>query len=765
MTHEREIDIISTSMHLTRLEVQGFKTFAKKTSLSFLAPKNGTYPITSIVGPNGSGKSNLADAIRWVLGEQSLRLLRGKKSEDVIFSGSELTKRSGFAEVSITLDNSDKSMPIEFKEVVISRRLYRDGSSEYLLNNSSSRLSDIQLLLAQANVGQRSYSVVGQGMIDHILVSTPEERKVFFDDATGVRPFQIKRHESVLKLKRTYENLADLEMLLREIEPRLKSLKRQAQRLEKREATENELVELETTYYGTLWWEMKDKMESVKDVYEAMSKEVIAHTKELEKIEERTAKVEITETGEDAGLQALQKIYRDIQREKSENRNAQFQTEKEIELSKVRAQSNWSPLPLHKIVEEVEELNKELSKLKEEKEAGLIEKLISSLFNRSGELIKRLRKPNPDDIKSDPKLLAKLKETKEAAEKIQDSLKIAEHKIDTYAAKEKKVRTDLIDMQRDLRAKQSEIHSLENKRNAQQIELARFEERQASLKREMNEALKDQVGLIENKKFKTHSDPESIYPDIQRLRYKLELIGGIDPEIITEYNETKERFEFLETQTTDLSKAVSSTEKIIKELDSQIESQSKHVFNKINKEFEKYFKILFEGGSCSLIKVSKDENALENEVTPERSFEDTGALERDKTEDIKQKIKKYDDGVTGIEIQATPPGKKLKSLNLLSGGERALTSIALISAIMAVNPSPFVVLDEVDAALDESNTVRFAAILEDLSKNSQFIIITHNRATMEKADLLYGVTMGDEGISNLLSVHMEDIAKNGTARR
>ncbi|KKW31676.1 MAG: Chromosome partition protein Smc, partial [Candidatus Uhrbacteria bacterium GW2011_GWA2_52_8d] len=170
-------------MHLTKLELQGFKTFAKKTELSFLPPSSQRCPITAVVGPNGSGKSNLADAIRWVLGEQSLKLLRGKESQDVIFSGSEGKGRAGFAQVSLSLNNEDGSMPIDYTHVTITRRLYRDGTSEYLLNESPVRLADIQLLLAQANVGQRSYSVVGQGMIDHILVSTPEERKSFFDDA------------------------------------------------------------------------------------------------------------------------------------------------------------------------------------------------------------------------------------------------------------------------------------------------------------------------------------------------------------------------------------------------------------------------------------------------------------------------------------------------------------------------------------------------------------------------------------------------------
>ena len=194
-------------MFLQKLELQGFKTFAKKTSLAFHGPKSGDHALTTIVGPNGSGKSNLADAIRWALGEQSLKLLRGKLAEDVIFAGAEGKARAGFAEVSLTFNNEDHTMPIEFTEVTITRRLYRDGTSEYLMNGSAARLQDIQLLLAQANVGQRSYSVIAQGMIDHVLVASPEERKDFFDDATGVKQFQIKRHQAMLKLKRTYENL------------------------------------------------------------------------------------------------------------------------------------------------------------------------------------------------------------------------------------------------------------------------------------------------------------------------------------------------------------------------------------------------------------------------------------------------------------------------------------------------------------------------------------------------------------------------------
>ncbi len=759
-------------MYLTKLELQGFKTFAKKTQLTFLPPRKDAFPITSIVGPNGSGKSNLADAIRWVLGEQSLKLLRGKKSEDVIFSGSNGRSRSGMAEVSMTFNNEKGLMPIDYTEVVITRRLYRDGSSEYLLNESKVRLADIHLLLAQANVGQRSYSVIGQGMIDHILVSTPEERKAFFDDATGVRQFQIKRHESVLKLKRTLANLADVEMLLREIEPRLRSLKRQANRLEKRGEVETKLHFLEMNYYGSQWWQLVDKLTVVKRDFDQATEKIRTERTELKELEVQVEKIEKTDVkDDDSGLQTLQQTYRETQRKRDALRSEQFKIEKEIELTKVRAQSNWAPLPLVKIMDEIGmivEGLKEARSLKDLKELGAA---VESLLKRSSELRKKLQRPNPDDIKPDPKLVKALESKKKDEAKIAKELGGLEEQIDNYAKKEKTVRTELIETQRDLREKQRQIHLLENQRNSTQIDLARYEERQQSLIREMDEFMKERAVNLRVERGEYEAGSDDTYAEIQRLRYKLELIGGIDPETIKEYEETRERHDFLAEQVDDLNKALTSTEKIIKELDEQIEKQSKKAFAKINKEFKRYFQVLFGGGTCALVKVTREETKKDEEgevsegVTPERAFADTGEEQRDKEDHIADRLMKHDQHVVGVEIQATPPGKRMKALNLLSGGERALTSIALVSAIMAVNPSPFVVLDEVDAALDEANTIRFASILQELSENSQFIIVTHNRATMEKADVLYGVTMGDDGVSNLLSVHLEDVANGGTARR
>ena len=222
-------------MFLQKLEISGFKSFAQRALLEFPGPTQGQDAgITAVVGPNGSGKSNIADALRWVLGEQSIKVLRGKKTEDVIFSGSQKKARLGMAEVSIYLNNEDGAIDIDYPEVVITRRVHRDGMSEYLVNKNPVRLQDILMLTAKANFGQKSYAVIGQGMVDAILNSTPAERKEFFDEAVGVKQYQIKRDQSINKLESTWKNLKQAQAVLEEIEPRLRSLSRQVRRLERR---------------------------------------------------------------------------------------------------------------------------------------------------------------------------------------------------------------------------------------------------------------------------------------------------------------------------------------------------------------------------------------------------------------------------------------------------------------------------------------------------------------------------------------------------
>ena len=234
-------------MRLKHLELQGYKTFAAKTEFVF---EDG---ITAIVGPNGSGKSNIADAVRWVLGERSYSALRAKRTEDMIFWGSERRSRQGLAQVSITLDNSDGGLPTEYSEVTISRRAYRSGENEYLLNGSRVRLKDITELLSKGGLGRRTYNVIGQGLVDAVLSLRPDERRAIFEDAAGISIHQTKRTEAINKLEQTRDNILRGNDLVNEIAPRLKRLEKQAQRAQQHEALSQQLEKLLGTWYDYRW--------------------------------------------------------------------------------------------------------------------------------------------------------------------------------------------------------------------------------------------------------------------------------------------------------------------------------------------------------------------------------------------------------------------------------------------------------------------------------------------------------------------------------
>lgn len=747
-------DILPTYMFLREIALQGFKTFAKKTTLVFFdTTSRATPPVTAIVGPNGSGKSNIADAIRWVLGEQSMRVLRGKSSEDIIFSGSTSKARSGFAEVSLTFGDAEAATSLKTAELVITRRVYRSGESEYLVNHLPAKLQDIRLLLAEAQVGERSYSVISQGMIDHILVASPEERKLFFDDATGVRHLQLKRRESALKLQKSEANTAELERLLLEIEPHVRSLKRQLARLNEREHIEKTLLELENRYFRIEWGTvMRAIMQEKKDIalQEERCAKARAHTKALE---EELVSIEqsYTEPGGERNIEHLQQLLKQARSVFQKQRDEQFEIQKKMEISQVRAVSTWAPLPLPKIIEHIKQIEQTHLQTIETLEHSShppedLKNTLKKTLERLRHLLSKLERPNPDRIKPDPEFVRALAQKRTLVQEAEVAMKKAEEAIHALTQSEQEAKQEFFEKQRLLRAQEQEAKQYEEQRNAARIRLARLEERLHLIERDMSTRLtqEDIVHIQQTPIHARNETTQGLPEEIARHRKTLEHIGGIDPDIRTEYEALQERYTTLEAQHKDLHEASLDLQRIIRGLDTDIHEQSTVLFEQIRTEFRSFFRILFGGGTCDLLPY-KQEPSLQEDGTPIPT--------------------KHADQIIGIEIQATPPGKRLKSLNLLSGGERALTSIALISAIATVNPGPFLVLDEVDAALDEANTVRFAELLRTLKRLTQCILITHNRATMEEADALYGVTMNEDGISELLSVKLEDMKQTSTSRR
>lgn len=745
-------------MHLQKLEIVGFKSFADKTDLDFLAPSGESQGITAVVGPNGSGKSNVADSLRWVLGEQSVKLLRGKKAEDVIFSGSEKRARGGYAEVTLHLNNEDGKIPVDGSEVSIARRIYRDGDSEYLINKNKVRLGDIQLLLAQANFGARSYSVIGQGAIDAVLVASPQERKEFFDEAAGVKQFQLKRHQSLLKLDATRENLQQAEMLLAEIEPRMRSLARQVKRLEERGTIEEDLHAARHQYYGKLWSDLKAQTDARGKTLGALETEWHGKESTLDSAKAELERLEREETGSDA-FSTLQSAYSSLLDEKNKLRMREIQAQSKLEIAAQVTKQTASAMPLSRIIEEIGSISERHADLvRRLRDAETLEKAqevaedMEALARDTAALRDKLERPAPETpaaAQKDPAIVKELAEIAASLGAIETRIAAAQAELQGYSQGEQKKKEKFFALQRSLQEKIGAAHALERRLNEERIELARLDARRESLEAEMTTELGEKARHARDSYVPTGEErQEELNARIQKLKYSLQLIGGIDPEVVREHAETGGRYDYLMGQTSDLKKAIEDLDHVIAELDITIKAKSESSFRQLNKDFDRYFKTLFGGGHAELIQIRAGDKDEDEEPAVAGAPAESG--EPPKTQAEKDRI-------TGVEIHATPPGKKIKSITMLSGGERAMTSIALICAIMTNNPSPFVVLDEVDAALDESNAARFASIVDELAHKTQFIVITHNRYTMQKANVLYGVTMRDDGTSALLSVNLDDV--------
>lgn len=778
-------------MFLQKVEIQGFKSFAQKTTLEFPRPGQGCPLVTNgiknnisnqlsrgmcgiacVVGPNGSGKSNIVDSIRWVLGEQSLKSLRGKKSQDVIFVGSEKKSRLGMASVSLHINNEDGTMPIDYKEVIISRKIYRNGDSEYRINKSKVRLQDILLLIAKANFGQKSYSIVSQGSIDQVIMANPHERKDYFDEAVGVKEFQLKRDQSLNKLESAWNNLRQVDALLTEIKPRLNSLTRQVKRLERREKVEKQLREVQQSYYGWLWQELTSKIKKLQPELNEGEDKLKSHGQELKKLQQQLGELE-KEDSRSKVFGELQQKYQKVLDQKNRLKEEQLILQNKIELATQRLTEKAVPLALPEIISKLKEIDKFEQKILENldtREPARLAQLkedVRELGRLIKDLVKQLEDPKvKEKVKAevDKDLINDLKETDVDLGDIDKQLETARAEIENFNKSEEQKKGKFFEIQRQITQKQNKYNEFSNQVSELRVEMAKLDTRKQDLKREIIEEMEDLKWLDSYKAEKIKED--ETHSEMIKLKRQLELIGGVDPETVKEYRETKERHDFLDGQTEDLRSSIKSLETVINDLDDKIQIQFDSAFKNINKEFSRFFKILFDGGKAELALIKEDnkqDKQDKTEVNGEK-VEEPGILDKLMTAEenvgpkafLKRKTGKV---IAGIDITATPPGKKVSSISMLSGGERSLASIALICAVISNNPSPFVIFDEVDAALDEANSQRFSKILDELSHKTQFVVITHNRATMHQANILYGVTIGDDGVSKLISLQLEE-AKN-----
>jgi len=774
-------------MYLKKLEISGFKSFANKSVLDFSRSQEGKKGVTVIVGPNGSGKSNVADSVRWVMGEQSMKQLRGKKSEDIIFAGSGKKARLGSAHVTLYFDNSDKRIPLEFEEVSITRKIFRDGEGEYSINGSRVRLQDVVDLLAKVGIGRESYSIINQGMADAVLNATPLERRSIIEDAAGVKQYQIKKERALRKLDSARDNLDKVKSIIEEITPHLRLLKRQADKAMQSEGVIKDLKEKQTQLFTYLWKNFQKEKNILNEAKDDLGRRMMNVQREVDILADEmnkeskessdSTKISDLENSRNAKRGELNQLEKDlvvsegrIEIEKEKIKNLQMMEEIKIQsipvdlkfvrenIEEIRAEQERLIERL-KNVEKLEDLQdlREFAQVIQQKLFDLKANIEKGKVEKQEETTKpEVKKELEEDNKIISEMIEKVSEIREKIKIVEAELKTIEENINAEIQADRTRHQKFFELERNLRTKQEELGKMKDQFNESKISLARVEVHEEDLRAQVLEELKIPVEELKGEAGEINRG--ELEHSISKLKVEMEKIGGIDPMVVEEYEETRKRHEFLTKESEDLERAIVTLKEVIKEMEQKVNASFHETFDKIETEFTKYFRIIFGGGNANLKKVEikrrlklkeaeegVENNNLEGEVEGE---ENNSEPEEQKTE-------------TGIEIFACPPGKKISNLSMLSGGERSLTSLALLFAIISHNPPPFAILDEVEAALDEANSRRFGRIITELSDQTQFVIITHNRETMRQASLLYGITMSEDGISKLLSVNLDQVGQGG----
>ena len=912
-------------MTLKELEIFGFKSFADKTKIIFSSS------ISGVVGPNGCGKSNVLDSMKWVLGEKSVKTMRGEKMEDVIFSGTSTRKAANFAQVSLTFDNRMRLLKIDTDDVKVGRRLYRDGQSQYFINDSRVALKEIEDLFRDTGIGKSSYSFMEQGRMDQILSSKPEDRRLIFEEAAGISRFKAQREEAEKNLENTQLNLTRIQDIQRELERELKIKEAQAKktaeynalmakykehdlkirylmvrdandkledlkeklarRHAEKEKIQQKLIQMQERLTGLDDEERKLKEElHKKDVTSQVANETIARhnqaiaekekrkialTAQLAELKEQIGRFEkrIKELKKEAAEQnqftlQLDLKVSDIEKEISrlhkrieecatesaavDEELKRLETEKasaekslaevqgryeetirELLLSLKTEKTRWEKSAKHReqAYTEIElycneteatlaallaspddnlpQMRQELQRLIESKVFSKIAEkahvlaemsrgLYEILFEKGGvhsrkeeldEEIAALEQRIAAANRETQRLLARKQQLAEEAaasrqerERLNGDIKSLNVQITSVKEKEKNLAQQIVNEETNMgfvRSQFTEIDrslvqlSQEQKSLMREVEklkssIEKETQRIAGIERELKKTDDKRRELMQTMKSESGKTDE-VFAAINELEGKIGALGGtrdallqniyndyslswqelsgqftsgkliladekeklteiqrgisalgqINQLAIEEHRQIKETYDYQQAQVDDILKAQEDIRKVMAEIQAKSEALFRESFEQINHNFAEIFARLFNGGQAKL-------DLLE----PDRPLS------------------------SGIEIEATPPGKKTKSMRLMSGGEKAMTAIALMFAIYMVRSSPFCVLDEIDAPLDEQNVGRFLTLLDDFAKNTQFILITHNKKTMSKAQVLYGVTMNEPGVSTLLSVEL-----------
>ncbi|HNW71913.1 MAG TPA: AAA family ATPase [Candidatus Paceibacterota bacterium] len=740
-------------MRLKSIEINGFKSFAKKTHLEFESP------IVAVVGPNGSGKSNVVESFRFVLGEQSMKSMRGKAGLDLIFKGSKTLPKSSRAGVTIYFNNSDKvfkltnengeNIDLNYDTISISREVYSDGLNKYILNGSEVRLKDINNLLASVNIGSSGHHIISQGEADRILNASSKDRREMIEDALGLKIYQYKMKEAERKLEHTVNNMKEVSLLRRENAPHLNFLKKQVEKFEKAKSLQVDLLSLYMEYL---------KRESVylneeKTNISSEKNKIVNEISDISlKISDTNTDIPKEENEKEKELKNLERKIYEIRTVKSEIERKLGRIEGMIEMEEHKSQKPKLSENISISREEFESFFRESNEyLEEAMYMDILENIapllgkIRDILNRFASNFKEERASNYDNSSeleslknTQNEILAEMQKIKEEETKLFSDIEKLKLEISSITEQEREQEREKFT----LKVKHQELISALDLLNIKEENIKR---RVENFENELKEgAILVGHDILAYKNFEVSKEQdenthEEQKKKIERIKIKLEDIGaGGESEVLKEFEDVKERDQFLEKEVSDLEKSIESLKILMTELKEKIDMEFQEGIKKINKEFQEFFALMFGGGTGSL--------SVIDEKKRKKDEEDEAEYEEEKTPE------------QGIEINVSLPHKKVKELHALSGGERSLTSIALLFAMSQVNPPPFLILDETDAALDESNSRKFGDMLEKLSKHSQLVVVTHNRETMSRAGTLYGVTVGSDGASKLLSVKFDEAA-------
>ena len=719
-------------MQLKHIKLSGFKSFVDPTKISF--PTN----MVGVVGPNGCGKSNVIDAIRWVLGELSAKNLRGESMVDVIFNGSEKRKASGQCSIELLFDNSSAKIGGEyasFNEVSIKRVMTRDAQSDYFINNTKCRRKDVQDIFLGTGLGPSSYAIIEQGMVSKLVSAKPDELRTHIEEAAGVSKYRERRRETESRIKRTKENLSRVKDIRDEISRLIKRLENQAKAAEKYKTLKKEKSQIEIDIAILFSLEAKNNRDDLQKKLDSLNRDLQIKNTESETIQSQIDQYRTENESVLSEYENAQKNFYSIGAEiakreanlqnisKTEN-ETKFKLEKATQnLENAKAsEKNFDELsPSEKAMHILDEI---IFILKKHHFRSLIEKttqlkqLLAEILNIASAQSKSLTE---EYLSRKNDLIEQIDD----AEKLKGSI---EEEMKAFVSQSSDAETILIALRQKQSKFNEDLRELENKKSIVDLDSRALAEKVTDIRLDLktheinlensNQKIKKAGIKIENIDFKDYegqsiSDLEDKLTDVDSKIIRLGAINLAAPDEIEEESKRKEE---LDKQYDDLIEALEKLTGAIKKIDNETKTIFKDSFDAVNIKLKEVFPKLFGGGIAEL--TLTDDDPLH----------------------------------AGVILMARPPGKKNSSISQLSGGEKALTALALVFAIFDLNPAPFCLLDEVDAPLDDLNTLRFINMVEEMSKSVQFIFITHNKVSMERSDFLMGVTMQEAGVSRMVSV-------------